>query len=125
MNQPSKQPRTDVPSGAPPQPERRGRSTPAVWGHVPPRNPNFTGREELLDALHRRLRKEKATAVLPNALHGMGGVGKSMLAVEYVYRHLGDYDVVWWISAERTAQIALSLVELAPQLGLEAGSDAS
>lgn len=126
VNEPSKspQPRTDVPPGTPPGPADR-RGTPAVWGNVPPRNPNFTGRVELLDALHRRLRKEKATAVLPNALHGMGGVGKTLLAVEYLYRHLGDYDVVWWISAERTAQIALSLVELAPRLGLEAGSDAS
>ncbi|MFI9766345.1 FxSxx-COOH system tetratricopeptide repeat protein [Streptomyces sp. NPDC052415] len=129
VNQPSNppQPRTDVPPGTPPDPadRRTGRGTPAVWGNVPPRNPNFTGRAELLDALHRRLRKEQATAVLPNALHGMGGVGKTLLAVEYLYRHLGDYDLVWWISAERTAQIALSLVELAPRLGLEAGSDAT
>ncbi|MBC2902430.1 tetratricopeptide repeat protein [Streptomyces sp. PSKA01] len=129
VNQPSKspQPRTDVPPGTLPGPadRRAGRGTPAVWGNVPPRNPNFTGRVELLDALHRRLRKEKATAVLPNALHGMGGVGKTLLAVEYLYRHLGDYDLVWWISAERTAQIALSLVELAPRLGLEAGSEAT
>ncbi|MDL2075870.1 FxSxx-COOH system tetratricopeptide repeat protein [Streptomyces sp. GXMU-J15] len=125
VNQPTKQPRTDVPSGAAPTTERRGNSSPAVWGHVPPRNPNFTGRVELLDALHRRLRKERATAVLPNALHGMGGVGKSMLAVEYVYRHLPEYDLVWWISAERTAQIALSLVELAHHLGLESGNEAS
>ncbi|MGW0598666.1 FxSxx-COOH system tetratricopeptide repeat protein [Streptomyces sp. NPDC002776] len=129
VNQPSTppQPRTDIPPGTPPDPadRRTGRGTPAVWGNVPPRNPNFTGRTELLDALHRRLRKEQATAVLPNALHGMGGVGKTLLAVEYLYRHLGDYDLVWWISAERTAQIALSLVELAPRLGLEAGSDAT
>lgn len=130
--------RTDTPRGEIPPPagggahptvepagQRPSRSTPAVWGNVPPRNPNFTGREDLLDALHKRLRKEKATAVLPNALHGMGGVGKSLLAVEYLYRHLGDYDVVWWISAERTTQIALSLVELAPRLGLEAGSEAT
>ncbi|MGW5638770.1 FxSxx-COOH system tetratricopeptide repeat protein [Streptomyces sp. NPDC003832] len=118
------QPRTDVPPGTPPGADGH-RGTPAVWGSVPPRNPNFTGRDDLLDALHRRLRKEKATAVLPNALHGMGGVGKTLLAVEYLYRHLGDYDLVWWISAERTAQIALSLAELAPRLGLEAASDAT
>ncbi|WP_223188757.1 FxSxx-COOH system tetratricopeptide repeat protein [Streptomyces sp. TRM68416] len=141
VNEPSTgpEPSSDVPPGGPgpvgtagprrppPGPEGRGgtRGTPAVWGNVPPRNPNFTGREDLLEALHRRLRREKATAVLPNALHGMGGVGKSLLAVEYLYQHLGDYDVVWWISAERTTQIALSLVELAPRLGLEASSEAT
>ncbi|ANS63696.1 NB-ARC domain-containing protein [Streptomyces lincolnensis] len=101
------------------------RRTPAVWGNVPPRNPNFTGRGDLLDALHRRLRKEKTTAVLPNALHGMGGVGKSQLAIEYLYRHLAEYDIIWWISAERTTQVALSLVELAQRLGLEASTEAT
>ncbi|MFJ5059740.1 FxSxx-COOH system tetratricopeptide repeat protein [Streptomyces nigra] len=104
---------------------RGARNTPTVWGNIPPRSPNFTGREELLDQLHRRLLVEKATAVLPHALHGMGGVGKSLLAVEYLYRKMTEYDVVWWISAERTAQISLSLVELAPRLGLTRGSDAS
>ncbi|MFC8512743.1 FxSxx-COOH system tetratricopeptide repeat protein [Streptomyces sp. NPDC057257] len=103
----------------------RTRNTPTVWGNIPPRNPNFTGREELLEKLHQRLLREKATAVLPHALHGMGGVGKSLLAVEYLYRRMSEYDVVWWISAERTAQISLSLVELAPRLGLTPGSDAS
>jgi tetratricopeptide (TPR) repeat protein len=101
------------------------RGNPTVWGNVPPRNTNFTGREELLRQLHERLHQERATAVLPHALYGMGGVGKSMLAVEYVYRRLNEYDVIWWIPAERTAQISLSLVELAPKLGLQVGADAS
>lgn len=116
--------RPAMPQQAPAGTERT-RSTPTVWGNIPPRNPNFTGREELLDELHQRLLREKATAVLPHALHGMGGVGKSLLAVEYLYRRMTEYDVVWWISAERTAQISLSLVELAPRLGLQPGSDAS
>ncbi|MCX4906273.1 FxSxx-COOH system tetratricopeptide repeat protein [Streptomyces sp. NBC_00878] len=103
----------------------RASNAPAVWGNIPPRNPNFTGREALLDALHRRLLRDKATAVLPHTLHGMGGVGKSLLAVEYLYRRMSEYDVIWWISAERTAQITLSLVELAPRLGLQPGTDAS
>ncbi|MEU6374311.1 FxSxx-COOH system tetratricopeptide repeat protein [Streptomyces sp. NPDC046909] len=103
----------------------RTRNTPTVWGNIPPRNPNFTGRGDLLEQLHQRLLQEKATAVLPHALHGMGGVGKSLLAVEYLYRRMTEYDVVWWIPAERTAQISLSLVELAPRLGLTPGSDAS
>ncbi|MGI5376116.1 FxSxx-COOH system tetratricopeptide repeat protein [Streptomyces sp. CA-251387] len=103
----------------------RASNTPTVWGNIPPRNPNFTGREALLDELHQRLLRERATAVLPHALHGMGGVGKSLLAIEYLYRRMTEYDVIWWISAERTAQISLSLVELAPRLGLQPGSDAA
>ncbi|KPM53459.1 NB-ARC domain protein [Frankia sp. R43] len=105
-------------------PARRPGGQPAVWGNMPQRNPNFTGRAELLDALHERL-QTGTTAVLPEALHGMGGVGKSQLAIEYVYRQLADYDVVWWIPSERTTQINQALVELAQRLGLGVGQEAN
>ncbi|WP_189492761.1 NB-ARC domain-containing protein [Streptomyces antnestii] len=94
---------------------------PPVWGNVPPRNRAFTGRVQLLEDLHRRL-QEGTTAVLPEALQGMGGVGKSQLAVEYVYRHLHEYQVVWWIPAEQPQQIRQFLVQLAGRLNLKVGS---
>ncbi|MGI5152019.1 FxSxx-COOH system tetratricopeptide repeat protein [Plantactinospora sp. CA-294935] len=96
--------------------------TPAVWGNIPPRNPNFTGREKLLALLYEQV-QGGTTAVLPHALHGMGGVGKSHLAVEYVYQHQSEYDLVWWIPAERATQIGASLVELAQRMELPAGPD--
>lgn len=99
-------------------------STPRVWGNIPPRNPNFTGRKDLLELLARRLR-EGTTTVLPEALHGMGGVGKTQLAIEYAYRHQAEYDLVWWIPAERPGQIGQSLVELANRLGLKTSSEAN
>ncbi|MFF4502672.1 FxSxx-COOH system tetratricopeptide repeat protein [Streptomyces sp. NPDC001401] len=101
------------------------RTAPAVWGNVPPRNPNFTGREDLLRQLHERLLRDKGAALVPQALHGMGGIGKTSLALQYVYERMSEYDVVWWVSAERTAQISLSLAELAPHLGRQQGADAS
>ncbi|MEU6139326.1 FxSxx-COOH system tetratricopeptide repeat protein [Streptomyces sp. NPDC047081] len=97
--------------------------TPAVWGSVPPRNPDFTGREDLLEELHRRLLRDRGAAVVPQSLYGLGGVGKTSLAVQYLYRWMTEYDVVWWISAEQTAQISASLAELAPHLGVPAGPD--
>ncbi|WP_260867405.1 FxSxx-COOH system tetratricopeptide repeat protein [Streptomyces sp. SAJ15] len=96
---------------------------PAVWGNMPPRNLVFTGRDELLLQLEREL-SEGPTAVLPHALHGMGGVGKSQLALEYVYRHAAQYDIVWWIPAERPTQIAQALVELARRLNLPVTGEA-
>ncbi|MFF6787409.1 hypothetical protein, partial [Streptomyces sp. NPDC012510] len=64
-------------------------TTPRVWGNIPPRNPNFTGRVDLLERLGERL-AEGTTTVLPEAIHGMGGVGKTQLAIEYAYRHQSE-----------------------------------
>ena len=77
------------------QPPTPGSSRPE-WGNVPPRNPGFTGREGLLATVRESLLSGHRTAV--QALHGMGGVGKTQLAVEYVHRFADDYDVVWWIA---------------------------
>jgi hypothetical protein len=96
-----------------------------VWGNVPPRNSDFTGRDELLSALEERLRTRSVTAVLPQALHGMGGVGKSQIATEYAYRHRAEYDVVWWIPSEQPAQILRALIELGETLELNVGLEAN
>lgn len=98
-------------------------SKPTVWGVMPPRNLVFTGRDELLVALERGLRSGP-TAVLPHALHGMGGVGKSQLALEYVYRHASEYDLVWWIPAERPPQIQQAFVELSRRMHLRVTPEA-
>ncbi|MCR6481679.1 FxSxx-COOH system tetratricopeptide repeat protein [Amycolatopsis sp. OK19-0408] len=87
--------------------------SPAVWGAVPARNPAFIGRQALLQALEDGL-GEVGIAVL----HGMGGLGKTQIATEYLYRHLRQYDLVWWISAAQETQIRASLTELARQLRL-------
>ncbi len=96
-----------------------------VFGGVPPRNPNFTGRGDLLRELERRLVRGATAAVLPEALHGMGGVGKSQLAIEYCYRNRNKFDVIWWIPAERSVKIVNSLVELGDRLNLNVGIEAN
>jgi tetratricopeptide (TPR) repeat protein len=105
---------------------------PAIWGDVPPRNINFTGREAILIRLRElaRLRaedpsKQQITVVLPGdplpqALQGLGGVGKTAVATEYAYRYRADYDVVWWIRADQLPSVRSSLAALAQRLGLEA-----
>jgi hypothetical protein len=97
---------------------RRSGGQPAVWGGVPLRNVNFTGRKDLLRSLHTELSQSTPTAVLPGALHGMGGIGKSQIAVEYVYRHAQEYDLIWWIPSENPSEIQASLVKLAQRLEL-------
>lgn len=90
---------------------------PLIWEGVPQRNKNFTGRVEILDELRQRVTTE-ATALIPHALHGLGGVGKTQLAIEYAYRYAGEYQVVWWVPADQTALVRSSLAALAPRLGI-------
>jgi tetratricopeptide (TPR) repeat protein len=90
---------------------------PQVWGNVPQRNKNFTGREDILAHLRSGL-ASSVTVVLPHALQGMGGVGKTQVAVEYAYRYSSDYDLVWWIPADQPPLVRASLAALAAQLGL-------
>ena len=95
---------------------RRG-GFPKVWGQVPPQNPYFTGREPLLEQLRETVTAGRAV-VLPHALRGMPGVGKTQLAVEYAYRNRAEYDLVWWVAADQPSLVPSSLAALAPHLGL-------
>ncbi|MFF9811781.1 NB-ARC domain-containing protein, partial [Streptomyces coeruleorubidus] len=112
-------------AGLPVAPAPRGpNDPPRIFGNVPQRNRNFTGRKQLLELLEVRL-TSGLTAVLPEALHGMGGVGKSQIATEYVYRRSRAYRLIWWIPSEQENQIVQSLIELGEHMGLQAGLDIS
>jgi len=92
---------------------------PVVW-KVPPRNPHFTGRDGMLAELRRRLQAGEDTLVV-QALYGLGGVGKSQLAIEYAHRFAADYQLVWWIDAEQPVLIGDQLAALTARLGLPLG----
>jgi transcriptional regulator with XRE-family HTH domain len=102
-------------------PYSRRRNRPFIWGsEVPFRNPHFIGRDTQLRNLRGQL-ASGATAVIrqpPEALYGLGGVGKTEIAAEYAHRYSGDYDVVWWIRADQEDSIRAALVGLGRRLGL-------
>src|SRR5687767_10100902 len=89
----------------------------SAFGLPFPRNPNFTGRDRLLDAMHRSLASQDP-AQRVQAVYGMGGVGKTQLALEYAYRHRDQYSIIWWVPAEDPATASLHLAKLAARLGL-------
>jgi tetratricopeptide (TPR) repeat protein len=86
---------------------------------LPPQNRNFTGRDEVVRRVYEDLRASAAAAVVSTgAVHGLGGVGKSAVAVEFAYRFASDYDVIWWIPAEEPAEVVARLAALGRELGL-------
>ena len=57
--------------------------------------------------------------MLTQAITGLGGIGKTQTALAYAYRHLADYDLVWWLRAETPATLAADYATLAGPLGLD------
>jgi tetratricopeptide (TPR) repeat protein len=89
-------------------------SVPRVW-NLPARNPGFTGRDELLVAVRERLVTGDKAVV--QAFQGMGGVGKTQLAIEYAYRFAGAYEMAWWVDAGQAGLIADQFAALGAALG--------
>ncbi|TFE30973.1 toll/interleukin-1 receptor domain-containing protein [Frankia sp. B2] len=121
----------DVPAAAD-ESERAARypgRPPLVWG-LPPelvRNPRFVGRASELAELRARLTGfdravpgpgSPVPGVRAQVVHGLGGVGKTELVVEFAYRYSHAYDLVWWIRGDKMTEVVAGLAALAAQLGL-------
>jgi hypothetical protein len=78
-----------------------------------PRNPQFIGRTKILKQIPGHLftnAKPDLTARL--SLYGLGGVGKTQIAIEYVYLHKSDYDIICWLQAKDWSILLRSFIEL-------------
>lgn len=90
------------------------------------RNPFFTGHELLLEALHECLRPDQAVIFAQSySIYGLGGMGKTQLAVEYAYRYSLEYTAVFWISGESVEQILTSFLAIAELLDLPGRQEAN
>ncbi len=94
---------------------------PAV--RVAPRPVFLAGREELLAEVEARLAGGERSGPRVVALCGLGGAGKTSVAVEYAHRQLGRLGVVWQLPAEEPTALAAGFGELAAQLGAGAAGD--
>ncbi len=95
---------------------------PPIW-NVPARNADFTGRGATLELVRDKLAGGGRAVVVAQALYGLGGVGKTQLALEYAHRFMADYDLVWWVPSERAEEISGALAELARKMGLKVGDN--
>lgn len=102
---------------------RRGRT----FVGVPPRIASFTGRADELDRLDAILTQDNRAAVTHvgrAAVQGLGGVGKTALAVEYANRFCNLYDGVWWCPAETRTGLMTSLAKLAVEFEVASPEEA-
>ncbi|KAJ8131983.1 hypothetical protein O1611_g1641 [Lasiodiplodia mahajangana] len=82
-------------------------------------NPKFSGRKDVLDTIHETLHLDFPSSNLRSmALFGMGGVGKTQIALQYAYQSLQHFEAVLWIAADNAIAIGQSFSAIANGLGL-------
>lgn len=73
----------------------------------------FVGRTDDVAGIRRALAFGEGIITQLQTLHGLGGVGKTSLAMRYAREHRTAYNLVWWIAAESREQVDAALADLA------------
>lgn len=85
-----------------------------IWSVPRLRDMFFTGREEVFQSLRQLLLPGKVTV----AISGLGGIGKTQTALEYVYRFHQHYEAILWLQADSWETLASGCIKLSDELGL-------
>ncbi len=89
--------------------------------HIPyPRNPFFTGRLQILQTLHAALTQQNDVPPLTRsyALRGLGGIGKTQIALEYAYRYASAHTALLWVNAQTRETLLASFISIAEMFSL-------
>jgi hypothetical protein len=106
---------SDVDSNTPDRgelPRKQEQSFPVHTVLHPP-NEHFYGRNNLLAEVDKIFSKPGSLCIL----HGVGGVGKTLTAVEYIHRYRESFDAVFWLQADTAPGLSDSYLQLATALG--------
>jgi tetratricopeptide (TPR) repeat protein len=79
-----------------------------------PRNPVFVDRQQDLAELDAVISGDSPDS--PPVVHGLGGAGKSTLALHFAHRNRSRYNPIWWIPADSPVSVTSGLAELAARL---------
>jgi tetratricopeptide (TPR) repeat protein len=95
-----------------------GTQAASAWWKVPsPRNAFFTGRDAVLEQLHTTFLARKMGVVV-QTLNGLGGIGKTQIALEYAYRYAQTYQAIFWVAADPQGDLLADFVSIAQFLQL-------
>ncbi len=97
---------------------------PDAVSNLPLFNPNFTGRQKQLAdiATHftpSSLSPQHSPLIITQAISGIGGVGKTEIALAYAHTHSDQYDIIWQLQADNTLALDHSLRQLGMTLQLD------
>ncbi|MCP4419568.1 MAG: hypothetical protein GY805_23395, partial [Chloroflexi bacterium] len=93
--------------------------------NLPPFNPNFSGRQEQLTAIADSFSAADGSIVVTQAISGMGGVGKTQVALAYAHTQRDKYDILWLLQADDPVTLDNDLRQLGETLELDLlGKDA-
>lgn len=86
------------------------------------RNPTFHGRQDILNLLQQRLLPQhESTDLAAVSISGLGGAGKTQIALEYAYRYLHVYDAIFWVTSETLQKLAEAFARIA--FGMDLASE--
>lgn len=97
------------------------------WFGVPyPRNLGFVGRDETLMRILKSLEPNSPdrSASVPRkvprifGLHGLPGIGKTHVAIEFAYRYQEEFSYIFWIAADSEEKLEQGFVNIARSVGL-------
>ncbi|KAK4244754.1 P-loop containing nucleoside triphosphate hydrolase protein [Corynascus novoguineensis] len=96
---------------------------------APLRNPSFVGRASRLEEIHRCLcppdadiEPHEQSNLKSVVLCGLGGVGKSQLALEYAYRYKASFQACFWVTCESETKITEGFSEISRILDLSSSN---
>ena len=75
---------------------------------------HFVAREEELAEMHGELNSDGSRHTV--VLHGLGGIGKTQLAIAYAKRHKDSYSAIFWLNIKDKDSLKQSFAKVAKQI---------